>query len=322
MPASARDIAPVCAVVGTDRFLRQEAIDRLLAEVAEALDEVGPSRFDGASAELADVLDEVRTLSLLGGKRVVIVEDADSFVTAHRKRLERYCEAPSPGGSLVLACERLPRNTRLYRIVSAQGQVITCEAPARRTLPTWLCTRARSVHGKQLDPAATGLLLEHVGDALGLLDAELAKLSAYVGERTQITSGDIEALVGHQREEKVFGITDAMASGQPARALELWEQVLATDRAAPARALAGLAWGVRRLLEARRDLQRGVSIYELAAKLYTDAASAQRRLERVSTEALEAQLDDLLAADVALKTGGTTVGVAVEKFIVTHSAGS
>ena len=319
MPATARDIAPVCAVVGTDHFLRQEAIERLLAEVAEALDEVGPSRFDGESAALADVLDEVRTLSLLGGKRVVIVEDADAFITAHRQHLERYCDNPSPGGALILACARMPRNTKLYRIISEKGQVITCEAPARRALPSWLSTRARSVYGKQLEPAAAGLLQEHVGDALGLLDAELAKLSAYVGERPNITSGDVDALVGHQREEKVFGVTDAMASGNPARALELWEQVLATDRAAPARALAGLAWGVRRLLEARRDLQRGVSIYEVAKKLYTDPASAQRRLERVSVEALEAQLDDLLAADVALKTGGTTVGIAVEKFIVTHS---
>ena len=322
MPANARDIAAVCAVVGTDHFLRQEAIEKLLTEVAEALDEVGPSRFDGASAGLADVLDEVRTLSLLGGKRVVIVEDADGFITAHRQRLERYCENPSPGGALILACARLPRNTRLYRIISEKGRVIACEAPARRALPAWLATRARSAYGKQLEPAAAGLLLEHVGDALGLLDAELAKLSVYVGERTQISTGDVEALVGHQREEKVFGITDAMAAGNPARALELWEQVLATDRAAPARALAGLAWSVRRLLEARRDLQRGVSIYELAQKLYTDPASAQRRLERVSPEALEAQLDDLLAADVALKTGGTTVGVAVERFIVTHSARS
>ena len=83
------------------------------------------------------------------------------------------------------------------------------------------------------------MLREHVGDAPGLLDAELGKLAIYVGERVEITAADIAALTGRHREEKVFAVTDAMSSGDTQTALRQWEQVLATDRAAPARAIAG-----------------------------------------------------------------------------------
>jgi hypothetical protein len=39
----------------------------------------------------------------------------------------------------------------------------------------------------------------------------------------------------------------------------------------------------------------------------------------VTIEELEAQQRDLLAADLAVKTGASTVDLAVEKFIVKHS---
>ena len=129
----------------------------------------------------------------------------------------------------------------------------------------------------------------------------------------------VDTLIGNHREEKIFAVTDAISSQDAATALRCWEQVLATDRAAPGRAIAGLAWGVRRLLEARRDWEAGGNIRELARRMYTDPGVLRSRLERVTTEQLEAQQRDLLAADLAVKTGASTAASAVEKFIITHS---
>ena len=314
------ELPAVCAVIGPDRFVRQEAVHQLLARAGDALDEMGPTLFDGQSAPLAEVLDEVRTMSLLGGRRVAVVDDADAFITAHRAALERYCAAPSPDGCLILACAKLAKNTRLYKALAGSFEVLHCEPPARRALPGWLSARAQQVYGKRLGGAAAAALLEQVGESPGQLDSELAKLSAYVGERAEITADDVELLVGQQRQQTVFAVTDAMANGNVPAALALWEQVLATDRAAPGRALAGLAWGIRRLLEARQDLDRGASIAQIARRLYTDPARAQQRLQRVSAVQLRGQLADLLEADLAIKTGASQIGLAVEKFIITHAA--
>jgi DNA polymerase-3 subunit delta len=322
MHAASVDIYPVYAVVGHDRFLRNEALGSILQGLTDAPDGSGAARFDGSQADLADVLDEVRTPSLLADRRVAIVDDADTFISAHRAALERYVSKPADGGSLVLLCRSLPKNTRLYKIINGNGKVVDCPVPKGRSVIDWLGQRARAKYAKRLDRAAAQLLRDHLGDGLGGLDAELAKLSAYVGEREQITRGDIDALTGHHREERVFAVTDAMASHDAAAALAHWEQVLATDRAAPGRAVAGLAWGVRRLLEARRDWDAGVSVRELARRMYSDPGVLQRRLERVTARQLEVQQRDLLAADLAVKTGASTVGLAVEKFIVKHSAGN
>lgn len=307
------------AIVGHVRLLRNEALARFLESLGDGVDPLGPARMDGATAALADVLDEVRTVSLLG-HRVVIVDDADSFITANRAALERYCSNPSDTGTLILLCNSLPKNQKLYKIIAQRGRVIACEPPRGRGIVSWIVDRAESEHGKRMRTQAAIALREQLGDDVGRLDSELSKLAAFVGDRPEIVANDIEALTGQHREEKVFAVTDAIHAGRSADALRHWEQVLLTDRAAPGRAVAGLAFGVRKLLEARRDLDHGVDIHELAKRLFTDPATARRRLERTSVAGLVEQQRDLLAADLAIKTGGTTLEVAIEKFIVKHSA--
>jgi len=319
---AAAKVHNVYAVVGAERFLRNDAIAQLVSQIGVDPDAYAPGgiRVEGPAAQLAEVLDEVRTPSLLGGRKLVIVDDADQFIKDHRPALERYCANPVPQSTLVLSCNSLPRNTKVYRAIASNGAVISCEPPKPWAIPGWISQRARDKYAKHVTAPTAVRLREHVGDALGILDSELAKLSAYVGARDEITPADIDALTGHNREQKVFGITDAMALGDTAKALALWEQVLATDRAAPGRALAGLAWGVRRLLQARRDYDKGVPARLLAKQLYMDENALSRAMERFDAAQLQQQQRDLLAADVAIKTGHSSPERAVEGFIVTHSA--
>lgn len=313
-------IFPLYAIVGKDRFQRNEAVERIWKDVGSAAEGLDPIHVEGGTAKLADVLDDVRTPSLLGGLRVVIVDDADDFISRYRAALETYCTASAETGCLILLCDSLPKTTRLHRAIQEKGEIVACEPLKGRALLSWLGQRARTVHGKALGEQAALLLREHLGESLGELDAELSKLAAYVGIRPEITPQDVMAVTGKHREENVFAVTDALADGNAARALQHWEQVLATDRAAPGRAIGGLAWALRRLLDARRDYQKGVSARALASRVFTDPEVLKRRLDRVTVAELEERLSDLLQADLAIKTGASTIELAVEKFIVKHTA--
>jgi len=314
-------IQPVIALVGSDRFLRQQALSALLKGLDDELSSFGPTRVEGDRVELADVLDGVRTPSLLGGRSVVFVDDADGFVSKHRARLESYCSVPSKSGCLILGVDSLPRNTRLYKIINEHGTIVVCDAPKGRAFLCWITNHASNEVGKTVRESAAQRLRDELGESPGAIDAELRKLAAYVGDRRDITAADVDALTAHTREETVFAITDAVASGVARTALNHWQMVLSTDRAAIGRALGGLAWGVRRLLEARRDLDEGAGLGEIAGRLRTESGLLRKRLERLSESKLELQLDDLLSIDVAVKTGATTLETAIEKFIITHSHG-
>ena len=93
MSSPSSRVHPVYAVATAERLLRDNVLKDILAKLGDEMDTLGPTRVDGAAAELAEVLDELRTLSLLGGRRVVVVNDADGFISAHRSALEDEVES-------------------------------------------------------------------------------------------------------------------------------------------------------------------------------------------------------------------------------------
>ncbi|HUU82891.1 MAG TPA: DNA polymerase III subunit delta [Phycisphaerae bacterium] len=310
----------VYAVFGNDSFLQRQAVERIVAlALRDEPEALGPTRIDGDSAELADALDELQTLSLLGGRRVVIVDQADAFITRYRKQLEAYCGAPADSGCLILICRSLPRNTRLHKIIADSGEVIECTAPRGQAVTGWITHRSRETHGKSIDGMTAVQLRELIGSDLETLDNELGKLAIYVGARDRITAADVEALTGQHREEAVFRVTDAMSAGDAAGALRAWEHVWTTDQAAPMRAIGGLAFGIRRLLEAKEAVGAGQSVAAVARRSGINPAVLERRIGGVSVEQLQQQLIDLYDADLATKTGLGDVASAVESFIIKHT---
>lgn len=322
MTSDQSSVPPVNAVFGDEPFLKRQAVEGIVARaLRDDPDSLGPTRVDGDTAELADALDELQTPSLLGGGRVVIVEEADAFITRYRKQLEAYCSKPAQGACLVLVCRSLPRTTRLYKQIAAvRGELFECAVPKGRQVAAWILQRSRQSYSKAIDGDAVGRLRDLVGSGLEALDNELAKLAVYTGARPAITLEDVETLVGLRREEAVFRVTDAMSAGDPAGALKAWEHVLATDRAAPMRAIGGLASAVRRLLEARQAADAGRPPDALAPRFEPARSLFIRRLNSVTAGQLQQQLSDLHQADLATKTGLADVAHAVETFIVKHTA--
>ncbi len=214
-------LKPVYAVFGDDAFLRREVQQevRRLALPGED-DDLSVSRFAGEGAPLADVLDELRTLPFFSKRRLVLVENADPFVTAHRKELETYVESPSPSGVLLLSVKVWPATTRLAKLLEKTGLSVECRGPHERALMPWLVHVAKARFGVQIDNPATELLVELVGPEVGLLVAELEKLAVYVGAKAKVHRDDVAKMVGAGRIETVWRLIEAATTGRGDLALE------------------------------------------------------------------------------------------------------
>jgi DNA polymerase III subunit delta len=176
------------------------------------------------------VLDELFTLPFFSRRRLVIVEEADTFVTKYRPELEAYVEAPSHSGILLLQVKTWTATTRLAKLVDKLGLAIECNAIAERQskkVIVWLTEHARSRCDVELDASAANLLLELVGLEIGILIAEVEKLAVYVGDAKRIERADVAQMVGAGRVETIWKALDAAASGQAKVALELLDNLLA-----------------------------------------------------------------------------------------------
>ncbi len=156
----------VCVIYGKNDYLRRRAVDAVLArELAGGDPALDLIRADGIKAEVAEVLDDVRTTSLLGGRRVVRVDDADTFITRHREILERYVAKPCTTGCLRLVCTNFDKRTRLYKAAQKSAEIIECQPIRGRALADWILEIARSEHGKRITPPTAAYLIEQAGAA-------------------------------------------------------------------------------------------------------------------------------------------------------------
>src|SRR5262249_7551193 len=142
--------APVYVVHGEEDFLKRQVVAALRARVLGEGDEAfGLSSHPGDRTSWAAVHDELRTLPFLSPRRLVVIENAEPFVTAHRAQLEKYVAARSACSVLVLEVRSWPSNTKLAKLLDARASV-ACKPLAGQKLADWCRQWSGAEHKKQL----------------------------------------------------------------------------------------------------------------------------------------------------------------------------
>jgi DNA polymerase III subunit delta len=246
-------VAAVCAIFGDEAFLKQESLDHLRAAVLGDRDgEFSLTEFRGDEASAHEVFDCLSTVALFGsGRRLVILRDADDFVSRHRQTLEAYVAKPKSSGVLVLEVAAWPSNTKLAKAVAADGLSIECKTPGTPAISKWLVARAAKKHRARLDRQAAELLLDTLEPDLGLLDQELAKLALSAGVDGSIDAKLVRELVGGWRTKTTWDMLDLATSGHAAEAILQLERLLSAGEN-PVGVLAQIGSTLRRFAAAAR----------------------------------------------------------------------
>lgn len=247
---------------GKDSFRIVENLRALERSLKERFGDVTRFEFDGSSAQLVEVLDELRTFGLLATHKLVVVDKAEQFVASEERRraLERYAEQPMQEATLVLRSEGW-RPGNLDKLVAQVGAVVKCEPPAVADAKGWCIRRAKEAHGFDLDAAASDALVERVGGDLGRLDSELAKYGCYLaGEPVaarRASKALVHALTGQTREEAAWEVQEAVLGGQRLRAIRKVRELVEISQAPEQLILWSLVDLARKLHDASRMLAEG-----------------------------------------------------------------
>ncbi len=317
-------IKPVYVISGYPGRFRDAHLANLRKEVLQGCDwSMCLRQFDPEQTNIAQVLDELRTLPFLGPRRVVELHRADSFLREHRQAFEQYLAAPSITAVLVFLLDKpLPGNLRLTKVINKLGRCYGTEPTKGQDIPRVLVRLTKETYGKTLQPDAAQALQELTGDSFNPLAEELEKLALYVGHRSAITIEDVQALVGQNRELSAFEMTDALIKQDISRALQLMERVLQQDRSAEYKIIGLLAWYVRRLRKARTMMDRKLPTAQICRELNVWYRRDEfiRLVGQSSSQALRLACKQLTQADLAVKTGLSSVKNAVARFILSFAS--
>lgn len=297
----------VVALYGAERYFRSEVLLRVPGVSGE---EGGLSltRLAGELADLKTVMTDLRTVSMFGDRRVLLIEDADPFVSANRAALEKYAGQPAKGSLLILDVKAWKKTERLYKLVEQHGLNIECGELKGAELIRWMQQTAKQEYGKTLDRENAAMIVAMAGDGLSMLRQEIAKLAALAGDAAAIHREDIIAAVGGWRTETTWVMLDALRDGQPGKALENLQKLFKAGET-PAKILGGVVYMFRKLAEATELARQGEKLSSALGRagVYSSAVGpSEVYLKRLGFERASRILQLLMEADSEIKGGSRT----------------
>lgn len=302
------------------------------AECRDLLDKViEPSQRDTGlykpqadSATASEVLDELRTAPFLTEKRVVLIREADDFVSRNREFLEKYFDNPCPTGRLILTVRSWDSRTKLAKKLPKVGKLINITLPKPWELPQRLIKYAHDAHNKKIGRDSAELLIELTGNELTRLYSEIDKLALYTGIEKVITAAHIEALIGHNRIFGAFEVIDEVITGNSGRAIGRLRAMFEADKSTEFTVVGAFAFHLRKMFGAKALLEKGVRIVEIEKKMriWSNKDKFFAQLRKVTLGQIGKYVRQLAETDYAIKTGRTKAPVAMEQFVLRLANGT
>ncbi len=294
---------------GKESFLLAHHTQQLAHVLEESHGGLDRFSFDGNTVDLADILDELRTFGLMSPHKLVVLENADAFLArdeGYRRAFERYASDPVESATLLMRAETW-RASKLDKLIVKCGCVIKLAAPTENVAIQWCTKRCQSAHGVPIDSDAAGLLVMRVGTDLARLDSELAKLATLAsGEEAAINKNLVAEMVVLSREEQVWEIQAAVATGRPDLALSKLRELLAVSRVPEQLIFWALGDLARKLHGASHMRRSGLPSGAAAKQMQIFGAGRQALLDaagRIAPWRAAELLNRIVHADRQAKTG-------------------
>lgn len=270
---------------GKESFLMQEATEDIREVLGSSFGDYEQFNFDGETASLAEVLDELRSYGLIQRHKLVVVDKADKFLArdkdqkaTFRPSIEAYTKAPVADATLLLRCETW-RVSNIDKLIAKVGTIIKCEPLSDGLAASWCVDRAITKHGRTIQKPAAALLVERLGVSLIRLDTEIAKLCAFVGVDEKITRESVGEMVGHSREEQAWALQSAIMSGRGKESLGKMHELLYISQVKKELLMWAISDLLRRLHTASQLLHQGVSQGAIMSQLKLWGESGKRIID-------------------------------------------
>ncbi|MEM8550882.1 MAG: DNA polymerase III subunit delta [Pseudomonadota bacterium] len=286
-------LPPIIAVFGPDRGLVTETAQKLAGLFDGADDPFAVVKLDAATVtgETGRLVDEARTVSLFGAKRLVWVRDAAGRNLA--PAVQPLLDDPPTDAIVLLEAGDLKRGVGLRKAVEASPVAagIYCPPDTHRDLERMIEEEARSL-GLNVDPEARSALVERIGADRGASRGEVSKACLYAAGTGRLTLADVDAVVGDVSLTQMSEAVDAAFLGDRAHLSRMLGQVLRQDSHA-AQLLMNAQWALQAYEPAAAAIAGGASptraVDAVRPPLYgARKKAASEILARWSPEALRA----------------------------------
>ena len=296
---------------GAEEYIKQQALKQLCAKLLPpGLEEMNLT--DLTDPDPDALIASAETLPFMGEKRLVIIRECSLITSGRKAEDERKAEAITeylsripPSACLIFYVQgKADGRKKLYTLLKKKNAIVDFSPMNDAECADWARKAMRRM-GKNLSAEAAGQLVFTVGRDAALLRQEMEKLCAYMDDRTDVLSEDIDAVCTRSTECTVFQMVDAQVAGKNDTAFALLrDMVRAGENRVGILAMLlrqyRILYHMRCLMDERTPQASQASLLGIPPFSVTRTQQQARRFEK---ERLRAAYDYLMDYEFLIKQG-------------------
>ena len=304
----------VYLLYGTKDFEIEEEIKKL----SKGIDEMNISKYDLNNDMLSLALEDAKTISLFGDKKLVIADNANMFTGSTSKDselIEEYLNHINENTTLVLIVhnDKLDTRKKITKLIKKVGKV----QEFNDELDTTSLVR-RLFKDYNIDYKTIQLFIDRVGNNPLIIQSEINKIKIYKDNDKNITEEDILNLTAKLIEIDIFKLIDYIVRKNKEKALELYYEMLKMNEE-PIKIVVILANQFRIMYQSKELLKKGYSEKDIASTLKIHPYRVKLAIQNsrnYTSDILLKNLNALADIDIGIKTGTINKDLALELFIL------
>lgn len=163
----------------------------------------------GRDTDAITIINEAKRYPMMAERQVVIVKEAQDIKKI--EELNSYFENPTPTTLLVICYKKksVDKRTAFGKIVSKKSVYFESVKLYDNKIPEWIDAYVKEKNYK-IDPKASILLTEFLGNDLAKISNEIDKLILNISPNEIISPSLIEKFIGISKDYNVFELTKAL----------------------------------------------------------------------------------------------------------------
>jgi len=218
----ARVFKPIYLLMGEETYFIDQLSDYLQNNILDDAERsFNQILFYGKDADVLNIINSARRYPMMAAHNVVIIKEAQTLKGI--EQLSHYTEKPLASTILVIAYKykSLDKRTLLYKSIVKNGLVFESNKIYDDQVPAWIDKYLKS-KGYSIEPNASMLLLEFLGNDLSKIAMELDKLLITLPSGSKkITPESIETNIGISKEYNNFELQKALVQRNPEKAFRI-----------------------------------------------------------------------------------------------------
>ena len=294
------------------------SINNEIKKICKNIDEMNISRYDLNNDLTSLVIEDAKTISLFGDKKIVIADNANMFTASTSKDseiIEAYLKNINEYTDLIFIVhsDKIDARKKITKAIKEKGKIIEFNDDLDA-----VSLIRRLFKDYNIEYSDIKLLIDRVGNNPLIITNEINKIKIYKGNDKNITSEDILNLTNKIIEIDVFKLIDYIVRKDKENALELYNEMLKVNEE-PIKIIVILANQFRIMYQSKELLKKGYSEKDIASILKIHPYRVKLAIQNsrnYTSEMLLKYLNDLADIDIGIKTGTINKDLALELFIL------